>query len=105
MLQIQQELNEEIQSQLDSNPPSPEDRSTWAEHPVTIYFLNQFRLKALEKEAETCVHLDGHMLERQLCLDVGYAKAVQDMEETIEGFRKMTEGDDDEPEKRIKEWG
>ena len=93
MLQVLQELNSEIEYQLSSNPPLQEDLSTWAEHPVTQYFLNQFRLKSLEKEPENCVYAVGPMLERQLCLDVGYAKAIQDMEEAIEGFRK---GDEDE---------
>lgn len=92
MLQVQQQLIEGIQSQLESNPPLPEQFSSWADHPVTKHFLNSFRLSALDKEinpwSDTLI-TDVHMIE-------GYNKAVNDMEGTIEEYRKVTEGDEDE---------
>ena len=92
MLQIQQQLIDELEHQLSSNQPSPEDLSTWAEHPATLYFLNKFRLGVLEFDDLNYGGTD----DRKLWQDVGYSDAVSVMEETIEGFRKMTEGDDDE---------
>lgn len=96
MLQVQQQLIEGIQSQLESNPPLPEQFSSWADHPVTIHFLNAFRYAALDKEIKPYINMDAHLLARQISLNTGYCDAVEQMEELVESYRKQTEGDEDE---------
>ena len=92
MLQVQQQMIEELQYQLSSNPPLPGRLCEWAEHPVTIYFLNQFRINALDQDLDPW----SETLVTDAKLIAGYNKCVNDMEEAIQDFKDALKGEDDD---------
>ena len=85
MLQVQQDLLNELDSQLSSSPLLPEQLSTWAEHPVTLHFLNAFRYKVLDWPK---IYPVSACLAAEVGKAEGYSEAVLHMEEMIETYRK-----------------
>jgi len=96
MLDMQERLIEKLKAQIKDSTLQPDELERWSADPVTVHFLNILRLEALELDSFEYLDYSPEVLVKQVSLNAGHCRAIENMETLAVEFSGVTEVFNDE---------